>query len=119
MGNNVEGLRAYVALPSFVFLAVAIFVGCSRPSGPTFTVGNTYSAKVKCFGAVDKDDLSRGLDMVGKDETALARMFQEGKLIRIHNGASFTLEETTLLGYAKVRLTGETTPVWIYESWME
>jgi hypothetical protein len=73
----------------------------------------------KCFGSIDKEDLGRAVDMLRqKDNEAFASMVLSGRIVELSAGTTVTVEEVSLLGKAKVRVTGEAVSVWVSTSWL-
>jgi hypothetical protein len=82
-------------------------------------IGRTYALGDKCFGSIDKEDLGRAVDMLRqKDNEAFASMVLSGRIVELSAGTTVTVEEVSLLGKAKVRVTGEAVSVWVSTSWL-
>lgn len=88
-------------------------------SGSGVEIGRTYTLHDNCFGSIDNDDLGRAVDMLRqKDSEAFASMVLSGRIVELSAGTTVTVEEVSLLGRAKVRVTGEVESVWVSTSWL-
>jgi Zn finger protein HypA/HybF involved in hydrogenase expression len=117
-------IAALACLVSFLVLVGFIAHSClTEPSqsiatSPNVRTEKTCRATCKCFGALSKSDLQRAIDMhASGDNTAFMQMFLAGRLVDIPAGTTVTVEDTTVFGEARVRVQGQTDPVWVISNW--
>ena len=89
-----------------------------KPPPNTVSIGHTYTVQGDCFGAFEKPDLVKAIELYRTDNLAFQKMMLLGQIVHISGGVEVVVVDVSFTGLVKVRPMGEIYEIWLFREWL-